>query len=64
MPQTRGLRPSAALSSVADTLGFAVGPAQRHRRIPRRLTGPGAISYSICLVHPVLPAGTDGMIGR
>ncbi|MEV5428156.1 acyltransferase [Streptomyces sp. NPDC052701] len=45
-------------------LTFGVGLALRRRRIPRRLTGLGTISYSVYLVHPVLLAVTDGTIGR
>jgi peptidoglycan/LPS O-acetylase OafA/YrhL len=45
-------------------LTFAAGWAWRHRRIPRWLVGLGTISYSVYLVHPVLPAISDGTIGR
>jgi peptidoglycan/LPS O-acetylase OafA/YrhL len=45
-------------------LTFGVGLALRRRRIPRWLTGLGAISYSVYLVHPVLLTVSDGTIGR
>ena len=35
-------------------LTFAAGLAVRHRRLPCWLTGPGTISYSVHLLHPVL----------
>ncbi|MFF7769806.1 acyltransferase family protein [Streptomyces massasporeus] len=31
---------------------------------PAPLTGLGTISYSVHLVHPVLPAAIDGTVGR
>ncbi|MFJ4820164.1 acyltransferase family protein [Streptomyces sp. NPDC088801] len=45
-------------------LTFAAGLAWRRRRIPVPLTGLGAISYSVYLVHPVLLAVVDGTVGR
>ncbi|PRY39820.1 acyltransferase family protein [Umezawaea tangerina] len=45
-------------------LTFGVGLASRHRRVPRWLTGLGAISYSVYLVHPLLLAVHDGTFGR
>ncbi|MEU3889801.1 acyltransferase [Streptomyces sp. NPDC029041] len=45
-------------------LTFAAGWAWRHRRVPRLLTGLGAISYSVYLVHPVLLAVIDSTTGR
>ncbi|MFI8070929.1 acyltransferase family protein [Streptomyces sp. NPDC086033] len=45
-------------------LTFGVGLAARGRRVPPVLTGLGTISYSVYLVHPVLLAVIDGMIGR
>ncbi|MET7455769.1 acyltransferase [Streptomyces sp. NPDC005574] len=45
-------------------LTFGAGWAARRRRVWRGLTGLGAISYSLYLVHPVLLAVTDGTIGR
>ncbi|WP_280854219.1 acyltransferase [Streptomyces sp. SAI-041] len=43
---------------------FGVGLAVRHRRLPWWLIGLGTISYSVYLVHPVLPAVSDGTLGR
>jgi peptidoglycan/LPS O-acetylase OafA/YrhL len=45
-------------------LTFAAGLAWRRRRVPVPLTGLGAISYSVYLVHPVLLAVIDGTVGR
>lgn len=45
-------------------LTFAAGLAWRRRRVPGLLTGLGAISYSVYLVHPVLLAVIDGTVGR
>ncbi|MGW0292066.1 acyltransferase family protein [Streptomyces tuirus] len=45
-------------------LTFAAGWAWRDRRVPRPLTGLGAVSYSVYLVHPVLLAVIDGTAGR
>ncbi|GAA2276960.1 hypothetical protein GCM10010234_11160 [Streptomyces hawaiiensis] len=45
-------------------LTFAAGSAWRDRRVPRPLTGLGAVSYSVYLVHPVLLAVIDGTAGR
>ncbi|MEV3971467.1 acyltransferase [Streptomyces sp. NPDC050698] len=45
-------------------LTFAAGAAWRRRHVPAPLTGLGAISYSIYLVHPVLLAVVDGSVGR
>jgi peptidoglycan/LPS O-acetylase OafA/YrhL len=45
-------------------LTFGVGLASRRRRTPRMLTGPGTISYSVYLVHPLLLAAIDGTVGR
>ncbi|MFD5337897.1 acyltransferase family protein [Streptomyces hawaiiensis] len=45
-------------------LTFAAGLSRRHRLVPRLLTGLGAISYSVYLVHPVLLAVIDGTVGR
>ncbi|WP_210579747.1 acyltransferase [Streptomyces sp. GESEQ-4] len=45
-------------------LTFSAGLASRHRRVPRMLTGLGAISYSVYMVHPVLLAVIDSTIGR
>ncbi|MFJ5306755.1 acyltransferase family protein [Streptomyces sp. NPDC088350] len=45
-------------------LTFGTGLVSRRRRIPRRLTGLGTISYSLYLLHPVLLAVTDATIGR
>ncbi|MGW7608921.1 hypothetical protein ACWGKW_16940 [Streptomyces sp. NPDC054766] len=43
---------------------FGAGLALRRRRFPSVLTGPGTISYSVCLVHAVLLAVSDSVIGR
>lgn len=45
-------------------LTSGVGLLTRRRRIPRMLTGPGTISYSVYLVHPVLLAVIDHTMGR
>lgn len=45
-------------------LTFGAGLLSRRRRMPRMLTGSGAISYSVYLVHPLLLAVVDGTIGR
>ncbi|QOV36855.1 acyltransferase [Streptomyces ferrugineus] len=45
-------------------LTFGAGLASRRRRLPRVLTGLGAISYSVYMVHPVLLAVIDSTIGR
>ncbi|MGW2785347.1 acyltransferase family protein [Streptomyces populi] len=45
-------------------LTFGVALALRHRRFPRALIRLGTISYSVYLVHPVLLAVSDGVIGR
>ncbi|WP_328360302.1 acyltransferase [Streptomyces sp. NBC_00445] len=45
-------------------LTFGAGLASRRRRVPRILTGLGAISYSVYMVHPVLLTVIDSTIGR
>ncbi|MEU6273129.1 acyltransferase [Streptomyces populi] len=45
-------------------LTFGVALALRRRRFPRALIRLGTISYSVYLVHPVLLAVSDGVIGR
>ncbi|WP_236067512.1 acyltransferase family protein [Streptomyces brasiliscabiei] len=45
-------------------LTFGAGLASRRRRLPCALTGLGAISYSVYMVHPVLLAVIDSTIGR
>lgn len=45
-------------------LTFGAGLALRRRKFPRVLTGLGTISYSVYLVHPVLLAVSDSVIGR
>ncbi|MEU3092101.1 acyltransferase family protein [Streptomyces massasporeus] len=45
-------------------LTFGAGLAWRRRHVPGLLTGPGVISYSVYLVHPVLLAVIDGTAGR
>lgn len=45
-------------------LTFGAGLASRRRRLPRMLTGLGATSYSVYMVHPVLLAVIDSTIGR
>ncbi|KQX65012.1 MULTISPECIES: acyltransferase [unclassified Streptomyces] len=52
------------LAFLMAALTFGAGLAARHRRVPRSLTGLGAISYSVYLVHPVLLTVTDGTVGR
>ncbi|NEB03869.1 acyltransferase [Streptomyces sp. SID13726] len=52
------------LAFLLALLTFGAGLASRHRRVPRPLTGLGAISYSVYLVHPVLLAVIDGTVGR
>ncbi len=50
---------SILLAAVTFTLGWAV----RHRRIPRWLSGLGAISFSLYLLHPVLLMISDQLGG-
>ncbi|MFF3615018.1 acyltransferase family protein [Streptomyces sp. NPDC002580] len=45
-------------------LTFGAALASRRRTFPRMLTGLGTISYSVYLVHPVLLAVSDSVIGR
>ncbi|MFE2536040.1 acyltransferase family protein [Streptomyces sp. NPDC059371] len=45
-------------------LTFGAALALRRRRIPRGLTWLGTVSYSVYLVHPVLLAVSDSVIGR
>jgi peptidoglycan/LPS O-acetylase OafA/YrhL len=45
-------------------LTFGAGLASRRRRLPRMMTGLGAISYSVYMVHPVLLAVIDSTTGR
>ncbi|MGW1069288.1 acyltransferase family protein [Streptomyces aureus] len=45
-------------------LTFGAALALRSRRFPRVLTRLGTISYSVYLVHPVLLAVSDGVLGR
>jgi len=49
---------------VLAVLTFGAALALRHRRIPRPLTALGTISYSVYLVHPVLLAVIDHILGR
>jgi peptidoglycan/LPS O-acetylase OafA/YrhL len=50
-------------SIVLAALTFAAGWALRHRAIPRWLTGLGAMSFSLYLLHPVLLMLIDQFFG-
>lgn len=52
------------MRSLKSRSGPGPSLASRHRRVPRLLTGLGAISYSVYLVPPVLLAVIDGTAGR
>ncbi|MFI0356480.1 acyltransferase family protein [Actinomadura sp. 9N407] len=58
------LKRSWVITFVVTALVFAAGMALRHRKVPRRLARLGVISYSVYLVHPLLLAVLDVIIGR
>ncbi|MGX4692816.1 acyltransferase family protein [Streptomyces sp. JNUCC 63] len=45
-------------------LTFGIGLTLRRRRMPRLVSGLGTISFSVYMLHPLLPAVSDATIGR